>query len=713
MGTVRRNLAGRLGRAGAALLAVGLLIAGLPAPSAVASGATATGPSAEPEAGGEFTEIARKLLNDPIGRAGYEDHRKLNMWDGTRNLAVVWFNLTNFQTSHVSSIIRQFGDEPFRGGYYIGYGTLLTREGNEALFDRIEKNLDLKKTGPLNGPLLKFTAVNDPRKNHSEPIIYNKFLYPVLRSLGLGHKAIERLEKRGVAGFSDRGRCGPCEKLTSDIPEENFMSATGYKTKQEQKASANRVNGVNSITKADLKREEEKKKQQAEAAFPASGNENKPCTALGSRHSRPVMAMAMPLAAGPCGDEDGGAQSGALNQLLATPSGANAYGGVDFSTLEMRYLSDGSDGVQYAYSSQPLSKEYQQNTELGMRVVRDAGADLRTWLVLDPNKFWVNLNPTEPNRIVDSALGQTNAGRAMLEADLQMKRTEAKILHPDSATGRQYWRELQPSADGSLCFSSRMWIVPGKVEVREDGGSLYVLTALLDVKTKSEHINDPYSKPCNADPATNAHNENLERTLVLPKIVKAVNTDPEYAPLRRAFMARIIAQWVRERHQQGHRTSFDKIIDSKDLGPAKLDGNWRPKKVFDDYVRSYRNKEFDITRETDEGGVRRITRYMLGGADLTNVRLTGVTEAAMRERYPQLAQSAQGSVGRRVTAADGSIWLGGSVQTPEQGFWDQLKDDATRLTGGNGPLLVVILLALGALLFGFRNRPRRGNHPTT
>lgn len=705
MGTVRNgrsSRAVRAGRWGAALLAVGVLLAGQPAPSAVASGMPNAAPSPTPEVGGEFADIARDLLNDPIGRAGIQAHRTLRMTDGNRNLADIWFDLTGFQATHLASITRHFGESPSHADYYLGYGKLLRREGNEALFDRIGI--------AGNGPLLEFAAVNDPRKDHSEAVIYDKILSTVLSNLGLRNAAINRLLKRAIAGYSDRGRCAACLKLTSAIPEKNFVSGTPYATRQEKSESANRVGAITSKASSILRREEEQQKQQAAAALPVSGSPKAPCTSTGRGHGRPVMAMAAPLAAGPC-DEDEGTQSGALQQLLASPPGADAYGGVDFSTLEMRYLSDTSGGVQYAYSSQPLPKGYQQDTGLGTRMVKNLGSDLRTWLVLDPQKFWVNLNPTEPNRIVDSALGETNAGRAMLEADLQMKRTSAKILHPDSATGKQYWRQLKSSADGSLCFSSRMWIVPGKVEVRQDGDALYILKAQLDVKTQSDHIDDPYAKPCNADTATNAHNENLERTLVLPKVVQAVNNDPEYAPLRRAFMARIIAQWVRERHQQGQRTSFDSLIGSKDLGPAKMTGDWRPRKVFDDYVRSYRNKEFDITRETNDGRYKRITRYVYGGADLTNVALTGVSATEMSKRYPQLAQSARSSTDRRVTAADGSIWLGGSVQAPERGVWDDLKDQATRLTGGNGPLLVVILLALGAILFGFRNRPSRTKRP--
>lgn len=701
---IRRSSPGaRALRAGAALLTVSVLAAGLQAPSAW--GADAPAPTAESEVGGEFAEIARELLKDPIGRAGLEAHRLLNMEDGNRNLAVIWFDLTAFQSSHVDSITRQFGEDPTKTDGYIGYGRLLKREGNEALFDRMGIQ--------GNGPLLEFAAVNDPRRDHSEAVIYNKSLTKVLSRLGLRNAAINRLLKRAVGGFSDRGRCPACLKLTSSIPEKNFVSGTPYATDQDRAASANRVNGITSKGVSYLRRERAKQKEKADKSLPVAGSSGAACTLSQSvGGGRPVMAMSVPLAADGCGEGDEGAAGpGGLGQALAARAGADAYGGVDFSTLEMRYISDGSDGLRYAYSAKTLPDEYQQDSDLGTQVVQNLGADLRTWLALDPQKFWVNLNPTEPDRIVDAALGQTNAGRAMLEADLQMKRTEAKILHPDSVTGKRFWREIRPSADGSLCFSSRMWIVPGQVEVREDGDAFYILKALLDVKTESMNIDDPYAGSCDSDPVADAQNENLERTLVLPEIVKAVNAAPEYAPLRRAFMARIIAQWIRERHQQGHQTSFDDVIDSKELGGSKLDGSWRPKDVFDDYVHSYRHKEFDVTRKTTEGRVTRVTRYSYGGADLTQVDLTTVGEAEMRERYPRLAESAQASAEHQVTADDGSVWLGGSTAPPEQGFWDGLKDDADRVTGGNSLVLAVIALALGGLFFGFRTRPRRRGRP--
>jgi len=113
-------------------------------------------------------------------------------------------------------------------------------------------------------------------------------------------------------------------------------------------------------------------------------------------------------------------------------------GGVDFSTLELRYVSDTYDGgvgtgVQYAY--QVDAKPGAQVSFGGRQSAQLAADSFFTWLVLPPRSFTVNLNPDEPNRIIDAQLGKTDAGRVLLEADLQMKKTVAKLIHPDTARG--------------------------------------------------------------------------------------------------------------------------------------------------------------------------------------------------------------------------------------------------------------------------------------
>ncbi|WP_329235937.1 hypothetical protein OG417_30700 [Actinoallomurus sp. NBC_01490] len=403
-----------------------------------------------------------------------------------------------------------------------------------------------------------------------------------------------------------------------------------------------------------------------------------------------MMARGVPAAsAADCSGDDG------LSHALDSKD----LGGVDFSTLELRYLSDSPGSVKYSFSASPAAPGAEQNPLAALDAATTSTADLRTWLVLNPNKFWVNLNPTEPDRIIDPALGETNAGRALLDADLAMKRTEGRLLNPKTALGERYWNALLGSAK-KTCYTSRMWIVPGDVEVREDGSSLYVIKASLNVKAKTDHLSGNYA--CPSDPAADARNERLEQTLVVPKIVEAVNTAPEYAPIRRAFLARVVAEWIRQRHQEGHHTSFDKLIDSGDIGPAKLTNGWRPRQVFDDYVHSIQRGEFTYRHTVHEGRGVVTYKMTLGGVDFSRLDPTRLSAAQMRQRQPGLPQTVKASGTRPATASDGSIWLGESAGSSGGGLWSRTTGTLASFATGRTGLAILIVVALAVVAFGIR-----------
>lgn len=457
---------------------------------------------------------------------------------------------------------------------------------------------------------------------------------------------------------------------------------------------------------AELSRRENGVRKKAETQANANLAQKTDCpdTAYGpggdpSGGGAPVVAMAAPPLAGPC-DE---AEAGGLAKALA----ARDLGGVDFSTLQLRYMSDrpGSGGLRYSFAGRPAAPGRTQDAEAAANALTTSTADLRTWLVLKPSTFWVNLNPTEPDRIVDPNLGRTDAGRALLEADLQMKRTEGRLLDPHTDLGARYWKALL-SGSGTPCFTTRLWIVPGDVEVREDGSSLYVLTARLAVKAQSIHLGGGYGC-ARSDPQADARNERVQRTLVVPKVAEAVNTAPEYAPIRRAFLARVVAQWIRRRHETGHRTSFDDLIDSGDLGPATLQDGWRPRQVFDDYVRSLRNGDFTYKQTTRQGDKVVTSELVFGGVDFSRLDPTRLSAAQMSRRSPRLPQTVQASQRRPAAAPDGSIWLGETAAPSGGGVWSGISGTIRAFAGGRTGILLLIAVALGLVMFGIRGPRRR------
>lgn len=62
-----------------------------------------------------------------------------------------------------------------------------------------------------------------------------------------------------------------------------------------------------------------------------------------------------------------------------------------------------------------------------------------------------------PNRIVDSEVGKTDAGRILLLADLQLKTDIDKLTDPRvSQRGQQFWQDVDKNIPAGLLFRSRL-----------------------------------------------------------------------------------------------------------------------------------------------------------------------------------------------------------------------------------------------------------------
>ncbi|MER6997683.1 hypothetical protein [Streptomyces sp. NPDC000410] len=419
--------------------------------------------------------------------------------------------------------------------------------------------------------------------------------------------------------------------------------------------------------------------------------------------------------AGPCPEDEPSRASG-LAKALADPHAAP--GGIDFSTLELRYLADPGKGLKYAFSADPGGAGKGGNAAAGVTAAREASDAFFVWLSLPPSAFWVNLNPTEPDRVVDPALGRTDAGRILLQADLQLKKTTGRLIHPDSSSGKRFW-----GAVSGRCMSFRTWIVPAPASVSERDNQLYILDAPLSVKMESQYLSGQGSKgavSCDErDPAAEKRNEQAFRRLILPRIEQAVNHAPEYAGLRRVYLSRVAAEWYR---QLDRRTSvtYSDLIGRGDVSRWVTRTSWKPVDTFNQYVRSYREGEFNITRRTRSGNYLYTKTYVFGGVDFARVNLTRVKPAsAFRDEWAGMPRDAGLAASADLSGAGAShVWLGGDTTSPTGGADTAPQKPAVTVGAGqNGGDNSVWLAALAlasvvgvALLLkkGFGNR--RGNN---
>jgi uncharacterized repeat protein (TIGR01451 family) len=356
----------------------------------------------------------------------------------------------------------------------------------------------------------------------------------------------------------------------------------------------------------------------------------------------------------------GGQGGGALQRGLA-----RGFGGVDFSSLELRYVADtgGPRGLRYAFAGNPTAGASDQ--EAGLATARESSNAFFTWLALPPESFWVNLMPHQPDRIMDPQLARTEAGRILLEADLVLKKESVGWMNANTAFGKAFWDELEAIyGDRALdsCITVRTWIAPAPATVRETGDELYILDAPLTVFGESEQYPDPGTgnQGCpQEDAATEARKEELWRRTILPKLIESVNTKPEFAALRRVYLARVAAEWFRVR--QGERpTSLSKVIGSGNVDPWAMPPGWSPLDVYNPYLHSIRTGEWSAERRIVVGGQEWIRTISYGGVDFSGVPRENVAKRDFKARYPRLSRRVRESQGR-ATADGNEVWLGGGA----------------------------------------------------
>jgi hypothetical protein len=408
------------------------------------------------------------------------------------------------------------------------------------------------------------------------------------------------------------------------------------------------------------------------------------------------------------------AAAGELANMLAG-LGAPPPGGIDFSTLQLRYLSDPSPGeppgLRYSFSATPGGSS---DAAVGRTAALQSSDAFFVWLELTPDKFWVNLNPSEPDRIVDAKLGSTDAGRILLQADLLMKKTVAKLIHPDTPLGKQFWQQLSSSGD-QLCLSFRQWIVPAPATVRQDGDSLYIMDAPLEVKLESEYLKERGASTGNAeacpvpDKSIQDHNEQVFRTMILPKVQEAVNTAPEFAELRRVYLSRVAAEWYRQRNAH-QATSYGPLIDHDDVQRWPARATWSPRQVFDQYVDSYRNGEFHVTQQHQDGQYVYTNTYVFGGVDFSSVPFDNVTAATFQEKWGNLSQVVNGSLSRPTTDEHGGIWLGSAPKPATTGPTAGSPSTVAAPTSGVSrwwPYAAIVVVLAGFIARRSRRQKRR------
>jgi len=247
-----------------------------------------------------------------------------------------------------------------------------------------------------------------------------------------------------------------------------------------------------------------------------------------------------------------------------------------------------------------------------------------------PNEgFWVNLGLDSPNEVIDDYLVDTDLGKILMEADLELKKDLARATFPSTPEGKEYWNRIYNKIEEvygfdlghtQISINTKIWITPGEVVVCEDKNSAYVYKAGLNVSTETAYLSNKQEYRIGDKRARiiNEYSSELIRELILPKISKEVNTGEKYAPLRQAYCSLILAQWFKRKFY-GTGGLYPYLIDRRNLTGLTSNKQWSKDIYFKEYQKSYLEKEYDLQVQVFNLFGRAVRTYSSGGVDFTGI----------------------------------------------------------------------------------------------
>ncbi|MBF0483196.1 MAG: hypothetical protein HQL25_00670 [Candidatus Omnitrophica bacterium] len=266
-------------------------------------------------------------------------------------------------------------------------------------------------------------------------------------------------------------------------------------------------------------------------------------------------------------------------------------------------------------------------------------------VTIPENDLWVNLSPTEKNRITTEAFGQTEMGRDLLAQDYILKQITSALLNPDNETGRKFWNEIYSKSynvgarhvvpEIPTDILSKVWIVPAKAVVYEGKDSAYVVESKLKVlletdyftmqkmknsksipRTQDEGVPQKDPSPSQAQAQDDAKlNMQLMRHIIVPVLEKEVNEGKNFAQLRQVYNSLILATWYKKKIKD---SIFNAYIDQKKIAGVDISDKSEKEKIWAQYVETFKRGAYNYVKEEYDPNAQQIIakKYFSGGVQI-------------------------------------------------------------------------------------------------
>jgi hypothetical protein len=309
--------------------------------------------------------------------------------------------------------------------------------------------------------------------------------------------------------------------------------------------------------------------------------------------------------------------------------------------LEFQFIVDTGNSIPKSMSSPPTEAWVQANALIGdlqqEQLKQQANQLVKYFLAgltIPEGDLWVNLSPYEKDRMVPSALGQTDLGRDLLAQDYILKQLTASLIYPEKDLGKEFWSRVYAKAQKQFGTTNipvntfnKVWILPDQAQVFENRNAAYVTKSTLKVMLDEDYLalskNECRGGPCDR-PITgstqgrplqndvNSLGSQIVREIVIPEITKEVNTGKNFAPLRQIYQALILAKWYKETIQNG---LLDAVYTNKNkIAGVNLNDPAVKEQIYNRYLQAYKKGAFNYIKEDPTPDGQAVPRkYFSGG----------------------------------------------------------------------------------------------------
>ena len=246
-----------------------------------------------------------------------------------------------------------------------------------------------------------------------------------------------------------------------------------------------------------------------------------------------------------------------------------------------------------------------------------------TALTIPESDVWVNLSPFEKERIIPANFEKTQMGLDLLEEDLKLKQLTAEFLSPEHPVGRAFWDHVYEEifqkygiTDIPIETLSKVWIVPAKAVLYENGMRVFVVESQLKVLTDRDYFGMKFLPRKNISEIDENINQDVSRILkdiVIPEIEKEINEGKRFGRLRQIYHSFILAEWYKRRLKD---SIFKRVYNDKaKTNGLESSGDGSKEAVYQQYLNAYHqgaqglvHEEYDPARQDLV-----VKKYVTGG----------------------------------------------------------------------------------------------------